>query len=107
MKDLFEYYEGEKERCGFVIDGAIFELPNIHPEPTEGFEIDAGEILRYIDQIEAIWHTHPGSSSVLSGADKDYMEMWPKVSHFVVGEDGITEYKVENGVVVNANHIPR
>lgn len=107
MKDLFDYYEGEQERCGIIIEGAIFETPNVHPEPTEGFEIDPSVVVRYSDQISGIWHTHPSGSSVLSGADKSYMEMWPEVSHFVVGLDGITEYKVENGVVLNANHIPR
>ena len=107
MKDLFDYYEGENERCGFVIDGAIFELENKHSEPKEGFEIDAEEILRYIDQIEAIWHTHPDAPSVLSGADKSYMIMWPEISHYIVGEEGITEYRVEDGAVINANHTPR
>lgn len=107
MKDLFDYYEGDEERCGFVIEDAIFELPNVHPEPKEGFEIDPAEIVRYSDQIEAIWHTHPNGSSVLSGADKSYMLMWPHVSHFVVGEDGISEYKVEDGTVLNANYTPR
>lgn len=107
MKDLFDYYSGEEERCGFVIDGAIFELPNVHPEPKMGFEIDPRDIIRYVTQIDAIWHTHPGSSSVLSGEDKRYMKMWPDVFHWVIGEDGMSKYKVEDGVVINADHIPR
>ena len=107
MQALFNYYEGEEERCGVVVNGEIIELVNIHPEPKEGFEIDPSDILRYITDMEAVWHTHPGASSVLSGVDKSYMEMWPDVKHFVVGEDGITEYKVENGVVLNADYTSR
>ena len=107
MRDLFNYYEGETERCGFIVDGEIIELDNIHPEPLNGFQIDDEDILRYINDIEAIWHTHPNSTSVLSGEDKQYITWWPNVSHYIVGADGISEYKVENGVVLNANHTSR
>ena len=108
MKDLFDYLDGEDERCGFVLhDGTIVELENIHPEPTEGFEIDPEDILRYINQIEAIWHTHPGAGSVLSGEDKLCMEIWPHLKHIVVGVDGMSVYIVEQGVVLNEDYIPR
>ena len=108
MKSLFEFYEGDEERCGFILDdGQVLELKNIHPEPQKGFEIDAEEILRYISRIAAIWHTHPGSTSVLSGEDKLCMEMWPQVKHMIVGKDGITTYRVVNGAVLNEDYLPR
>lgn len=107
MQALFDYYEGEEERCGFIVAGEIIEFPNVHPEPTQGFQIDDETILRYIDDIEGIWHTHPGASSVLSGADKEYISWWPNVHHYIIGADGISEYKVDNGVVLNANHTTR
>lgn len=108
MKDLFEFYGGDEERCGFILsDGEVIELKNVHVEPTSGFEIDPEDILRYIDRIDSIWHTHPNSPSVLSGEDKLCMEAWPQVTHKIVGDDGITTYKVINGAVLNENHLPR
>lgn len=105
--DLFEFYSDEgAERCGFVLkDDSIVELENIHPEPQLGFEIDSVEILRYIDDLKIIWHTHPGSTSTLSGEDKNYMEMWPDVEHVIIGSDGLKVYKVQNGVVLNENYL--
>lgn len=108
MLDLFEFYDGKQERCGFVLkSGQIIELPNIHPEPENGFEIDAADILRYSDDIAVIWHTHPDSASILSGEDLLCMEAWPQVAHMIIGNDGISTYQVEAGVVLNANFLPR
>ena len=110
MKDLFEYYvEGEtEERCGFALnDGQVIELSNIAEDKAAGFEIDPRDTLRYIDDMSGIWHTHPNKTSVLSGQDKQCFEQWPDVDHFVIGNDGIRKYRVMEGVVVNANHIPR
>lgn len=106
--DLYNHYEGDEERCGFILfGGVIIELPNVHPEPINGFEIDPKAILRYIDQIEGIWHTHPKGSSTLSGEDKLCMEQWPQLDHYIVGEDGVSVYKVTEGVVINADYFPR
>lgn len=110
MQALFDRYNPEdvEERCGFVLtDDEVVQLDNIHPDPTKGFEIDPKETLHYIDRLCGIWHTHPGSASVLSGEDKLCMEYWPDLSHYIVGEDGVREYVVEDGVVIHANHIPR
>ena len=108
MKSLFNHYEGSEERCGFILSsGEVVELENVHPEPKTGFEIDAEEILRYIDDIAVIWHTHPGSTGVLSGEDKLCILQWPNISHAIVGEDGIRTYKVVDGAVVNESHISR
>lgn len=108
MKILYDYYKGNKERCGFILkDGSIVELDNIHPEPTEGFEIDPIEILRYVDDLKAIWHTHPDSSSVLSGEDKLCMEAWPDLEHFIVGEQDISSYTVKHGAVISDRKFPR
>lgn len=108
MKTLFDYYDGDEERCGFILDdGSIVELKNVHPEPTNGFEIDGEDILRYISRLESIWHTHPGAGSVLSGEDKLCMEMWPQATHIIVGADGISTYKVSNGAVLSEDFLPR
>lgn len=110
MKVLLKQYDENEtqELCGFVLKNRkIVKLENRHPEPTKGFEIDPKETLRYIDDLKAIWHTHPGSPAVLSGEDKLCMEQWPDLDHYIIGSDGVRKYVVQNGVVVNANHIPR
>lgn len=110
MKNLFDLYDCDnaEEVCGFILQsGEVVSVPNVHPEPTDGFEIDPRETLRYIEELAGIWHTHPNSTSVLSGEDKLYIEQWPQLAHYVIGQDGIREYAVKNGVVINANYIPR
>jgi proteasome lid subunit RPN8/RPN11 len=110
MQNLFDLYEDsfEEERCGFILkDGDLIELRNSHPEPTIGFEIDPKDTLAYIDQLAAIWHTHPQEPSVLSGEDKSCMEQWPDLKHYIVGEDGVRVYVVKDGVVLNEDYFPR
>lgn len=107
---MLDFYkeEDKEERCGFILnDGTILEVQNIHPEPESGFEIDPQETLRYINELAGVWHTHPKAPSVLSGDDKLYMEQWPQLSHYVIGNDGMREYRIEDGVLVNANYVPR
>lgn len=110
MKAFFKFYDDADtiERCGFVLKRRkILELDNRHPEPTNGFEIDPKETLRYIDKLVGIWHTHPGSPAVLSGEDKLCIEQWPDLAHYIIGSDGVRKYTVENGVVVNADYLSR
>ena len=109
MKSLFKYYKESDidERCGFVLGRKTVEVDNQHPDKTNGFQIDPKDTLRYIDDITGIWHTHPGSAAVLSGEDKLCMEQWPDVAHYIIGSDGVRKYVVKDGVVVNANYVPR
>lgn len=109
MKDLYNFYEDSgPERCGFILDdGQIIEVENKHELPTEGFEIDSQEILNYLPEIKGIWHTHPGGTEVLSGADKSYMMFWPDVDHYVVGKRGIRIYKVKGEALINESYISR
>lgn len=108
MKDLFDYYEGSDERCGVILgDATIMELDNVHPEPSQGFEISPEKILELLPSVVAFWHTHPNSTSTLSGADKLCIEQWPEMDHFIVGNDGVTKYQVIEGIVVDADHLSR
>ena len=110
MRSLFRFYDENEveEMCGFILDKRrCVQLKNVHPEPTEGFEIDPEDTLRYLDRIKGIWHTHPNEPAVLSGHDKLCMEMWPDIPHYIIGSDGIRKYVVKDGAVVNANYTPR
>lgn len=108
MKDLFNFYEGEEERCGFILkSGEILELENIAENKTTGFQIDSKDILKYIEDLETIWHSHPKGSSVLSGQDMQCMLSWPDITHAIIGEDMIRTYRVSDGAVINENQISR
>lgn len=110
MKSLFKFYDDniDVERCGFVIDShKLVELTNVYHQTTEGFEIDPSDVLKYIDRLKGIWHTHPRKTSVLSGDDKLCMEQWPDIKHYIIGNDGIRVYVVKDGIVTNENYIPR
>lgn len=92
------------ERCGLILkDGTIIEVDNIAEVPEQSFEIPAEKLVEYEDQLAATWHTHPFQSSIFS--EKDYFGflMWPSVMHYIIGTDGVSAYKVEDGVVLNAD----
>lgn len=110
MKNLLRFYDDEEteEMCGFVLKNRrVVQLKNVHPEPTQGFEIDPADTMRYMDRLKGIWHTHPKADAVFSGEDKLCMEQWPDLAHYVVGQDGVRKYIVKNGAVLNANYTPR
>ncbi len=109
MSDLFNHYSEEgPERCGLILmGGVILECDNIHPEPETGFEIDPETVLKHEADIEGTWHTHPGQSAILSGEDHLCFTQWPRLDHYIVGNDSIRIYRVKSGAVIDADHIPR
>lgn len=63
----------EDEVCGLVIDGEyLHRCANIHPSPGLHFRISGDEWLRAesLGDITAVFHSHPISKLVLSGADR-------------------------------------
>lgn len=104
---LRDYLKGDtydEERCGLILkDGTIIETLNTHDEPLEGFRIDAAELLKHIDHCVASWHTHPYRTSQLSQEDYQGFRQWPKLSHYIVGEDGVRRYVVSKGAIREAS----
>jgi proteasome lid subunit RPN8/RPN11 len=89
-----------RERCGLVLsDGMVFQLDNIHPDPERGFMISGVELFKYQTMLAGTWHTHPGQSSVFSQEDHDGFMQWPDLTHFIVGNDGVRAYRVEDGII--------
>lgn len=108
MKNIFnlgEHFQvtDVKERCGLIIDGQVVETENIHPEPTTGFEIDPIDIIENLDHIEGTWHTHLNSTSTLSGDDYQCFIQWPDLRHYILSDQGVTQYEVREGAVINVN----
>lgn len=89
-----------EERCGLVLkDGSVFQVPNVHPEPTRGFAIPGADLLENEEQLAGTWHTHPASSSILSQDDYRGFSQWPDCIHYIVGQDGVRAYRVNDGVI--------
>ena len=82
------------ERCGVILaSGKIKELPNIHPDPTNYFAMDAKELKK--KNIIASWHTHPTTGPNLSVADYKGFLLFPHLDHYIVAENQCWKYKVD------------
>lgn len=99
---MLDFYEDSgPERVGFVlIDDEVIELENISPEPEKGFVVRPEDLVLYEDRIKATWHTHPGESSNLSVDDYEGFMHWPKLKHYVIGNDGIKCFTVKDGALI-------
>lgn len=88
---------------GFILKtGEIVEVENICDDPENGFEIRGEDLLKYIDDVVAAWHTHPGKDSNLTVGDHQSFLNYKDWRHYIVGTDGVTCYVVEDGKVIIA-----
>lgn len=105
-KALCNLYNHEgAERVGFILnDGSVIEVRNAAMEPEKGFEVSGEDIIKYATKGNclAVWHTHPGKESNLSGEDLRAVTQWSDLVHFVIGNDGVSAYRynVEKKAVV-------
>lgn len=89
------------EKCGLILrDGTILDVENIYPDPTEGFQIPAKDMIDNEDQMVATWHTHPGKTANLSEMDYNGFKQWPTLTHYVIGTDKVREFVVDGELVV-------
>lgn len=97
------YQDTGPELVGFIMpDGAVIKVANICSEPEHGFEISVEDILKYCDDAIASWHTHPGSTNVLSVSDFISFRAWPEMDHYILGNNGVQKYIVTDGEVLIA-----
>lgn len=97
---LHSLNNNETERVGLVLkSGEIIEMQNHCADPSNGFETDGLDFLKYDGDILATWHTHPNANSNLSQGDKQSFLNWPDLDHYIVGMDGVSRYFIENGKV--------
>lgn len=93
-----------QERCGLILkDGSVIELDNIAVDKENGYQISPADIVKYEDTMVGSWHTHPGHDSNLS--EKDYVGflMWPDLTHYIVGIDGVAKYTIKDGIILNVD----
>lgn len=98
VKDyLLSLYSDEgPERCGFILENGIIEVPNTCANPTEGFLISPNDVMLYEGVALATWHTHPNVSSNLSGEDYSMFKTWYNLHHIIIGKDGFRVFKYDN-----------
>ncbi len=93
--------EDLSERCGIILtNGEILETPNTHSDPEKGFVIPAEAMFAEIKNLDGTWHTHPGQDSNLSQEDYHGFSQWPDLHHFIIGVDGVREFTVQGGIVI-------
>ena len=102
MSDLLKFYKPTgPERIGFVLkDGQIVECENVAAAPEDGFEFKPEDLIKYEKQVASSWHTHPGMSGNLSSDDYEGFLNWPDWKHIIIGNDGVSEYKVRGRSIV-------
>lgn len=106
LKELSKKYNDEgPERLGFILrSGEVVELPNSHDDPEQGARFLSDDLFEYLYSgnfdVVATWHTHPSATCNLSGEDYIAFNNNPQVEHYIVGNDGVAKYFVdEKGVV--------
>lgn len=102
MKRLRSFYlNNGPERVGYIRhDGRVIELENVHPDPFKGFALRAEDLKILQSDAIATWHTHPGGTALLSGEDYLAFLSYPQLQHFVIGEDSVRCYAVEENFIV-------
>lgn len=90
----------EFEVAGFILaDGLIVQTEG---ESSEGHvTIDDTDILKYVDQAVATWHTHVSGTANLSVHDWDTFVSNCDLKHFIIAVDEVRGYEVVNGSVLN------
>lgn len=101
---LRQKWNPDVERCGVILrDGTLVELPNLHPDPVNSYEMDPEE---YLDRAWATWHTHPRTTGNLSS--EDYLNFCTPPAntmvHFIVDSTLVWRYYWEDGRLLLDDH---
>jgi len=101
IQDLKTKLTDGPERVGFILEtGEIVEVQNICVHSDNGFEVAGADLGKYHDAVAATWHTHPGTNSNLSTNDWYGFRNYPEWLHLIIGTDGVSSYRVEQGRVL-------
>lgn len=94
---LLSFYSDEgAERGGFLTSEEVIECKNSSEDDT--FYIPEYETLERMseDDVIATFHTHPNKTANLSKEDFSSFQNWGHLYHFIIGNNGIMCYKVNN-----------
>jgi proteasome lid subunit RPN8/RPN11 len=98
VKDiLLPFLTDGPERVGFILKtGVAVEVPNLCDNPEDGFEVSLEDMERYLPEMVATWHTHPGGDCCLSMGDYTGFMNFPDLQHHIVSPEGVVTYAVED-----------
>ncbi|UMB78882.1 C40 family peptidase [Dickeya fangzhongdai] len=96
-RECIDYAAGEpgREVCGLIInDDRLVKCQNIHPNPAEHFRISDDDWLEAeaAGEITAVFHSHPGDSLALSGADRR-MQITTDLPWWLVSGGALRRYR--------------
>ena len=102
MDELKRFLDGlPRERVGLILrDGRIVELANSSAEPENSFLVLADDLLPYLDDAVATFHTHPMGGLDPSSDDIYCFQMWPDLEHWIVAPEGERRFRVEKNAVI-------
>lgn len=90
------YSNSGKERGGYVTSDSVVECENSSED--DNFYIPDYNTLDKMSEedVVATFHTHPSKSANLSKEDFSSFQNWGHLLHFIVGNNGVMCYKVNN-----------
>lgn len=99
LKSLKELYSDDGEERGGYINkkGEFIEVVNNHETPMSNFMFGFEDLDILAEDGIATVHTHPNGTSNLSKDDYDSFLNWWELEHIIVGNDGVSCYKVTDG----------
>jgi proteasome lid subunit RPN8/RPN11 len=97
-----------EERCGLILkDGTIVEIDNVAEDRTNSYRMKAEDVVFFLPNTVATWHTHPDTDPNLSGEDYAGFLAWPDLRHHIIGRRNgavvTTTYEVEDGLVIECS----
>ncbi|GFD70937.1 hypothetical protein KUL118_01770 [Tenacibaculum sp. KUL118] len=107
MGQLSNFWNAEKERCGFILkSGEVVEVENIAESPEEEFEVSESDFEKYYSDTVASWHTHTNDFSNLSLSDYYTFLSLPEWDHWVVSQHKSVKFSVKSECVILEEVVP-
>lgn len=99
---LCYYSNNGPERGGIITKTGPIECINVCENPEEGFELNLDMQAR-LDEPDVLgtFHTHPGKGSNLSFEDYQSFMNYPRVKHYIIGNDGVSKFAIRDGLLIN------
>lgn len=103
---FWDQFNFETEAAGFILkSGQMVEVKGT--ATADSIAVASEDILAYIDQAAATWHTHTNGTANLSMEDYESFVSNPNLKHFIVAVDEVRGYEVVNGQVLNLGSLSR
>ncbi len=103
---FWQNFNTEHEEAGFILTSG--EIVTVSGTATESsIAMNSVEILKYIDDAQATWHTHLVTSANLSMEDYESFVSNPDLKHFIIAADEVRGYEVVDGHVLNLGSLSK